>query len=129
MRLFYVLIHSFIHLFLVFLIVVLLKLDWYHTLIAFIATCAVDLDHTLLVLKNGIKGYLFLRAVTEFRKPRKYFLHNFFSIFFSFLFSFLIFSESMFAVGIACLSIFFHLLWDFFEDVFIFKMGIKHWLI
>lgn len=123
----YAFFHSLVHIALVVLVAIIFGLTPFTIIIAFLATAIVDLDHFQLWLKEGIRGYLFLRTITEFGKPRSYAFHKFYvlipaaicSIFLSHHFLFL---------SIACTSITFHLLWDLLEDVGIFKMGIMHWL-
>jgi len=79
-----------------------------------------------LIRKHGIFGTIWLRAVTEFKKPRKYFMHNIYFVFLLFLLVLVSFHFKFFAWKIF-LAILIHLLWDLFEDVIIFKMGIEHW--
>lgn len=65
----------------------------------------------------------------EFGKPRKYFLHNLVVMFISLICSVLVFYQQYFVFGVFSLAVASHLAWDFFEDVVVFKMGIKHWKI
>jgi len=81
-----------------------------------LGTAVVDLDHVGLWMKKGVKGYLELRSIEEFGKPRRYRLHNLMVVFL------LIGASGLLVVRD------YHLLWDFTEDVLIFKMGYRHWI-
>ena len=88
----------------------------------------VDLDHIPLWVERGIRGYLKLRSMEEFGKPRRYFMHNFFFIIGSFGGSLLVMLHDFYPIGLFFLSMALHLLWDFFEDIIIFGMGYRHWI-
>ena len=122
----YALIHISIHLFIVFTIYFIFNLNLQDLITVLFSSFIIDLDHLPLLIKHGIFGTFFLRTILEFKKPRKYPLHNFLTFLLSGFFSVLIFSR-FFILGVYSLSIFLHLIWDFFEDVIIFRMGINHW--
>jgi|GEM_PF-5638765 len=93
-----------------------------------IGTVLVDLDHMSLWVERGVRGYLRLRSVEEFGKPRRYIMHNFFFIIGSVGGSMLIILKDFFLVGLFSAALALHLLWDFFEDIVIFDMGYRHWI-
>lgn len=105
----YALFHWFVHFFLTFLIIFSLRLDFFYSFLCFLSTIIIDLDHLPVLVKKDFKKIL------ELSKAGNYFFHNLFFL--------------TFFILLAILSIYFFLLWDFFEDIFIFKMEIKHWLI
>jgi hypothetical protein len=92
----------------------------------FLFTFLIDVDHLQLIRKYEILGTLWLRATIEFKKPRRYFLHNIYLIAFLLISALISYFLNFFAWKIF-LAIFLHLSWDLFEDVVIFKMGIEHW--
>lgn len=120
----YFLFHGIVHLFFVGLIYFIFQLDWFYLLLIFLSSAAIDADHLPFIKRKGIKYWI---KVWSSYVPKSYPLHNFLTLFIFFLASFLIFVKEFFVLGICSLSIELHLLWDFFEDVFIFRMGIKHW--
>lgn len=122
----YSFIHIVVHLLLIATIYFVFKLDWFNLIIVFIGGTIVDLDHFSLWLKKGIRGYLYLRAVTEFGKPRKYPLHNFLVLLLSTIGSLLVFTQ-FFTLGIFLLGLSLHLWFDLLEDIIIFRMDTKHW--
>jgi hypothetical protein len=89
----------------------------------------VDSDHIPLLFKKGIKGYFYLRSVKEKGVPRKYFLHNLVVMPTFMICSALAFYPQYFTFGVFSLGIASHLLWDFAEDVLVFRMGISYWKI
>ena len=93
-----------------------------------IGTAAVDVDHIPLWRDKGLKGYLEMRSIEEFGKPRKYGLHNLTILVISLGGSILIIIGDYFFIGLLSSAVALHLLWDFIEDVLFFKMGYKHWL-
>ena len=97
-------------------------------LAAVLANIVIDSDHLPLVFKTGIRGYLRLRLVTEFSRPRKYPMHNLPAIVATFTVGTwqLLLGNSFYATAILAVAL--HLLWDFAEDAVLFKIGIKHWL-
>lgn len=94
----------------------------------FIGMVIVDLDHIPLWRERGIRGYLKLRSMEEFGKPRRYMMHNFFLIVGSIGGSFLLILSEFFSIGLFSASLLIHLLWDLFEDITIFDMGYRHWI-
>jgi len=117
--------HIFIHLAIVIAISIVFNLNWFYFFIILFASAVIDLDHLPLLIKHGFNYWYNISWVSQ--KPQAYPLHNLLVIFVSFLGSFLIFSN--FFIGICFLSIFLHLFWDFFEDVFILNMSLNHWKI
>lgn len=93
-----------------------------------LGTAVVDLDHIFLWKDLGLKGYLKLRSIEEFGKPRKYKFHNLMVIFGAFGGSLLILVYEYFFIGLFFVAMSLHLLWDFFEDIIVFKMGYRHWI-
>lgn len=91
-------------------------------------TVAIDIDHFYLIKKYGFFGTLWLRAVIEFKKPRRYVLHNIKFIIFSLIALLLSFYYKIKFFQIMFASFLFHMIWDLFEDVIIFKIGIKCWI-
>jgi len=124
MNFIYFLFHGFVHLFLIFLIFLVFRLEFFQVFLIFLASALVDLDHIPLIKKKGIKHWI---KIWSSHSSQIYPFHNFLSLILSFLLSFLLLSSKLFIVGICFLSVFLHLFWDFFEDVFILKIGIKHW--
>jgi hypothetical protein len=101
------------------------NLNLLELVLVLIATLIIDLDHMPFVIRRGF-GYWFK---TSWVRPssRKYPLHNFLSLAVFFILSLLILEPKFFILGACFLSIALHLLWDFLEDVFIFRLGIEHW--
>lgn len=124
MNFIYFLFHGFVHVFLVFLIFLVLKLDFPRAFLAFLASALVDVDHIPFIKRNGVKRWI---KVWSSHFHQAYPFHNFLSLILSSLLSFLVVLPETFIFGVCFLSVFLHLFWDFFEDVFILKMGIKHW--
>lgn len=93
-----------------------------------LGTMIVDLDHMPLWRERGIRGYLKLRSMEEFGKPRRYALHNFFFLIGSLGGSLLIMISDFFLLGLFSASFALHLIWDFSEDIMIFDMGYGHWI-
>jgi len=93
-----------------------------------LGTAAIDLDHLALWKEKGMSGYLYLRTVLEFGKPRKYKFHNLMVLFGTFGGSLLILLGDYFLIGLFFAAAALHLLWDLLEDLFIFNMGYGHWI-
>lgn len=104
------------------------KLNFTKLAIIGAGTAVVDLDHLLLWKEKGISGYLYLRTILEFGKPRKYKAHNLMVLFGAFGGSLLILVYDYFLIGLFFVAVMLHLLWDFLEDIVIFKMGYRHWI-
>lgn len=121
----FALFHIFIHLVAVVGIYTVFNLNWFYFFLILLASAIIDLDHLPLLIKRGFNYWYRISWLSQ--KQQSYPLHNFLAIFIFFLGSFLIFSN--FFIGICFLSIFLHLFWDFFKDVFILKMGLNHWKI
>lgn len=105
-----------------------LTLDFTKLFLIGLGTVAVDLDHVLLWKERGIKGYLRLRTLVEYGKPRRYKFHNLLFLFSAFGGSLLILVYEYFFIGLFFAAVALHLLWDFLEDMVIFKMGYGHWI-
>jgi hypothetical protein len=88
----------------------------------------VDFDHIPIWRERGIRGYLKLRSMEEFGKPRRYAMHNFFFLIGSLGGSLLLMLSDFFPIGLFSASLAVHLLWDFLEDMLIFDMGYGHWI-
>ena len=125
----YSMLHWIFHFVFLVLLIRFFNLDLMNSFVALVGTLIADMDHLPLVRRTGIRGYVYLRTVTEFRKPRKYPLHNILILFTSLLGSFLTFHPTYFTLGIFSLAFFLHTFLDFFEDVVIFKMSMGHWKI
>lgn len=123
----YAIFHWSFHLFFVILISLVFKLDFFNFLLAFLAAGFIDIDHMSKIKKLGLIGWA--KKSMEFHIPRKYPLHNFLFLFILFILSFLVLFDQLFSLGIIFLSMFCHLLFDFLEDVLIFRMGTRHWKI
>jgi len=123
----YAIFHTCCHLLFVFLISFILKLNFEYFLLVLIAQFAIDLDHLVFLRGKTLKE--FLSIITNFSKALNPHLHNFASLSLSMAGSFLIFTKVFFPIGIFSLSLFIHFLFDFLEDVLVFKMGIEHWKI
>ena len=105
-----------------------LTLDFTRLFLIGLGTAVVDLDHVLLWKERGIKGYLRLRTLVEYGKPRRYKFHNLLFLFSAFGGSLLILVYEYFFIGLFFGAVTLHLLWDFLEDMVIFKMGYGHWI-
>lgn len=93
-----------------------------------IGTAALDLDHVPLWMDVGIRGYLKLRTMEEYGKPRKYQLHNLMVLFVALGGSLLVALDEFFLVGLFFAAVALHIAWDFLEDVAVFRMGYRHWI-
>lgn len=122
----YAFVHIVTHLLLIALVIFTFRLDWLGSVVVFIGGTIIDLDHFPLWSRKGIGGYLYLRATTEFGKPRKYPLHNFLVLLLSTIGSTMIFTQ-FFTLGVFSLALSLHLWFDFLEDIIIFRMSTKHW--
>lgn len=120
----YFLSHGLIHLLLVALISFVFRLGLSGLLLVFLSSAFIDADHLPFIKKRGINGWVKSWG-SHVVKP--YPLHNFFTLFLFSMASLFVFDSCLFIIGICSLSVTLHLLWDFIEDVFIFKMGDKHW--
>jgi len=105
-----------------------LELNYTKFAIIALGTAVVDLDHVPLWKERGIKGYLELRSIEEYGKPRKYKFHNLMVLFGTFGGSLLILVNVYFLIGLFFAAAALHLLWDLLEDLMIFKMGYGHWI-
>ena len=105
-----------------------LALDYAKLAAVALGTAVVDLDHMSLWLEKGFKGYLELRSIEEFGKPRKYAFHTLMLVFLLIGASSLVVVRDYFFIGLFASAAVLHLAWDFAEDVFIFKMGYRHWI-
>ena len=105
-----------------------LSIDLYKIGLIIFGTILIDLDHVPLWLEKGLKGYLELRSVEEFGKPRRYFAHNFFVIIASLGGSLFMLLSDFFPLGLISAAIAVHLLWDLLEDLIVFDMGYGHWI-
>lgn len=124
MRLKYFLFHISIHLFLVALIFFIFKLSSFNFVLVIIASALIDADHIPFISKSGVGSWV---KTWSSHSPKEYPLHNFVTIFIFSVASFLILIPAAFSFGICFLAITTHLLWDLFEDIAIFKIGIEHW--
>ncbi len=122
----YSFVHTAVHLLLIALVYFVFKLDWFSLITAFVGGTIIDLDHIPIWRKRGIIGYLYLRGVKEFGKPRKYPLHNLLVLLLSTISSLLIFTQ-FFILGIFSLALALHLWFDLLEDIIIFRLNTKHW--
>lgn len=93
-----------------------------------LGTAAMDLDHVPLWLNVGIRGYLQLRTVEEYGKPRRYALHNFMVFFAALGGSLAMALSEYFLLGLFFAAVAAHIAWDFIEDVAVFKTGYRHWI-
>jgi len=122
----YAFFHWSVHLLLVILIYLIFNLNWLNFLLVLLVAGLIDSDHIFMIRKSG--GIInWAKNSMKFHMPRKYPLHNFLTIIIFLIGSFFVFNQEFFAIGICSLSVALHLLWDFIEDAFILKMGIKHW--
>lgn len=124
----YLLFHGFVHLLIIALIFYVFQLDYLNLFLVFLTSALVDADHLPFIKKYGWKHWFKIAWKTH--EPRGYPLHNIFilAIFLVVSLLILILYPQFFILGILLLSVALHLVWDLFEDVVIFKMGIKHWL-
>jgi len=123
----YAAIHSSIHAFSSIAIAYFFELDLLQFLIVFTGSGIIDIDHLPLLRRHEIRGAFKKVVLQGFGKIRKYPLHNYAIVLVSALSSLLSLSADFFMAGLFSLAIFLHLLWDLVEDVFIFKVGAKHW--
>lgn len=93
-----------------------------------LGTAALDLDHVPLWLSVGIRGYLKLRTVEEYGKPRRYALHNFIVLFAALGGSLAMALNDYFLIGLFFSAVVAHIAWDFLEDIAVFKTGYRHWI-
>lgn len=121
----YTILHTLCHLSLALLLSFLLNLSFEGILIALLAQFVIDLDHLVFLKRRNLKESF--RRIVEFSKAFNPPLHNFLSLLLSFVGSFLLLKKKFFLVGLFSLSTFLHFLFDFLEDVLIFKMGTEHW--
>ena len=129
MGLVYSILHGIMHLLIVLLLYFSFSLNLFNFFLVLLATGIIDLDHIILIKKRGIRqGIKYWFKISWIsQKSQKYPLHNFLTLIIFSSSSFLIFHLNFFSMGIFCLSIALHLLWDIFEDIFIFKVGVNHW--
>lgn len=125
----YALFHIAVHLLMVIAFYFAFQLNAFNLIALLVGVALVDLDHLPLLFKKGIKSYFYLRGVKERGMPRKYFLHNLVVMPTFLICSVLVFYPQYFTFGIFSLGIASHSIWDFAEDVLIFRMGINHWKI
>ncbi len=104
------------------------SIDYVKLAVVAVGTAIVDIDHVILWKEKGIRGYLQLRSVEEYGKPRRYMLHNLISIFALLGGSTLMVVNSYFLVGLFFAAALVHMLWDFLEDILVFRMGYGHWI-
>jgi len=128
----YAFIHLFVHVIiaglLYFVVQSDMSVDYSKLIFIAIGTAAIDLDHILLWKERGLVGYLKLRSIEEFGKPRKYKFHNLMVLFIAFGGALTIFIYEYFLIGLFFAAMSLHLLWDLFEDLVIFRMSYRHWL-
>jgi len=123
-KLSYGIFHWLVHFSLMLIAGYLLGLGFTGYLILFFATIVIDFDHLPVLRKKGVFGYL---KSLKFSEARYYPLHRI-----HFLVLFLLLTLVSKYLEISFLTIFFvgvvvHMVWDFSEDVFIFRIGIKNW--
>jgi hypothetical protein len=124
----YAFFHIAIHSVLALLIAFYFDLNLIGYFLIFTFTFLPDLDHLPLIKKYGILGAFYLRAVKEFKKPRKYAFHKMYFIAL-FLISYIIsYFYKILYFEIIFLTFLVHMFWDLFEDLTILKIGVKHWL-
>ena len=93
-----------------------------------LGTVVVDLDHIPLWIEKGLRGYLKLRSMEEFGKPRRYAIHNFFFLIGSLGGCLFLMLPETIPLGLFSAAFAIHLIWDFLEDIVIFDMGYGHWI-
>lgn len=123
----YAAIHMSIHFLTPVAIAYFFNLNLFQFAIALAGALILDIDHYFLVLRHGIKGAFSAVVLHGYGKIRKYPLHNFITIAITALGSFLVSQPTFFLVGIFSLGAFMHLLWDFLEDVLIFRVKPDNW--
>lgn len=101
------------------------RLNFFEFFLVLVAAGIIDIDHLPRIKKIGLIDWA--KKSMNFHIPRKYPMHNFLTIFIFLSLSLFIFYPKFFLLGICFLVIALHLLWDFCEDIFIFRMRIKHW--
>jgi len=121
----YAIFHWSFHLLPTILFYFIFKLNFFEFFLVLVAAGIVDIDHLPRIRKKGLVGWA--KESMNFHIPRRYPLHNFLAIPIFLLLSLFIFYPEFFLIGLSSLAITLHLLWDFFEDIFIFGMRIKHW--
>ena len=122
-----IILHALIHAILVYLIIRGLRLDLIGAIFAIIGGFIVDVDHVPILLKRGVRGYIYLRTVLERNRPRKYKLHNVATILLSLTLSLLALSPLTFYVGVFFFSMLLHLIFDFFEDFLVYGV-VENWV-
>jgi len=127
----YAVAHTVVHLLLALLLYLIFRPGLAGLAAILLGTVLIDLDHLSLWFQHGIRGYLYLRAVIEVGKARRFYLHNLVTLIASFVASLAVgFAlPKFFLFELFFLATTLHLGWDLFEDVVIFKMGVKHWMI
>jgi len=120
----YFLSHGLVHLLLVALIFFVFRLGLSGLILVFLSSAIIDADHLPFIKKRGVNWWV---KDWGSHAAKSFPLHNFFTMLLFSTTSLLVFIPCLFIIGICSLSITLHLLWDFIEDVFIFKMGDKHW--
>ncbi|MFH1622980.1 MAG: hypothetical protein ABIA12_00455 [Candidatus Aenigmatarchaeota archaeon] len=128
----YALVHAAVHVVLAaalyFAVQPSLTLDMGKAAAVALGTAVLDFDHVPLWMDVGIRGYLKLRTVEEYGKPRKYKMHNFMVFFVALGGSLLVAISEYFLVGLFFAAMVLHIVWDLAEDVVVFKMGYRHWI-
>lgn len=125
MDIIYTLFHCSVHLFLIILIYIIFKLNTLGLFLVFLAAILIDADHIPWIKKHGLSNWI--ESATKIHAPRKYPLHNFLTLFISTTLSCVSLLFEAIVLSACFLSVALHLFWDFFEDAFIFKIGINHW--
>jgi len=123
----YAAIHSLFHILTPFALSYFFGLDFFRFLLVFAGSLIIDADHFFLVKKHGIAKAFKKVILHGFGKVRRYPLHNFVTIALFSLGSVLIVMPDLMGAGVFCLAVLIHLLWDLFEDVFVFRVGTRHW--
>lgn len=128
----YAAIHVIVHLVVAFLLYLCVQPDLSLDVMTLIAiafgTAVVDLDHVFLWKDIGIRDYLKLRSVEEYGKPRRYKFHNFMVMCGLFGGSLLVLVNDYYLIGLVFVAALLHMLWDFIEDIAVFRMGYGHWI-
>jgi hypothetical protein len=131
----YAIFHSSVHVTLAFLLYVLsvrsISLDIAKLVAIGIGSAIMDLDHVALWRKIGIVGYIKLRSEDEIGKARRYAFHSLSLVLLLVAGSLILLVGELRAyqpIGLFFAAAAMHGLWDFFEDVAIFKVGYRHWL-
>ena len=128
----YAAVHIIMHIVIAFILYLSVEQDfsWDFAKLAVIAagTAVVDLDHIFLWKEKGIKGYLELRSIEEYGKPRSYKFHNLMVFCGFFGGSLLLVVNDYYLIGLFFAAALLHMVWDLFEDLVIFRMGYGHWI-